>query len=74
MTVAVWRPTAGNTNGAILRMDEVDEAALIAAVLDATFEDEVEEDDDGVSGVPSDGLCADSIRAEGKRLKSKGTI
>lgn len=32
MTVAVWRPMAGNTNGAILRMDEEDEAALIAAV------------------------------------------
>lgn len=32
MTVAVWRPMAGNTKGATLRKGPVDEAALIAAV------------------------------------------
>lgn len=40
MTVAVWRPTAGNTRGAILRIDEDDEAALIVAVSDAVAVDE----------------------------------
>jgi hypothetical protein len=35
MTVAVWRPTAGKTKGAIRRIDVVDDAALIVAVIDA---------------------------------------